>query len=286
MSARHAETRKNINQPLPDPPYDFNPIINSGTVSQYDFAPFLGYAGISYSASEKYGYWNALEISVRHPVGQNLFLTASYTYQHGLGTANGIMLYQCCGGYQDIYHPQRDYGNDGVTAPQVLGITYMWNLPYQNTHGFRGMALGGWKYSGIVSAQSGLALNPGLSASHSGLATRPNRVAGSSVAGPKTRAQWFNTNAFVQPAAGYFRHRRPRLRFGVRGWWILTCLYKRISMSPNAHFFLSEPNSSTLLTTRIFQAYPRALGQELMDKSRRPVTLELRKLPYASSFER
>jgi hypothetical protein len=52
--------------------------------------------------------------------------------------------------------------------------------------------------------QSGFSLTPGLSVPFQGLATRPNRVVGSSVAGPKKQQQWFNTSAFAAPAYGYF----------------------------------------------------------------------------------
>jgi hypothetical protein len=64
--------------------------------------------------------------------------------------------------------------------------------------------LKGWEFADITTVQSGFALTPGLATSNPGLATLPDRLAGSSITGPKTAAQWFNTAAFSNPAPGYF----------------------------------------------------------------------------------
>src|SRR5215472_14701413 len=53
-------------------------------------------------------------------------------------------------------------------------------------------------------------LHPGLLGTATpGLATRPNRVAGQSVSGPKTVSEWFNTSAFTAPAPGFFGNATP-----------------------------------------------------------------------------
>lgn len=55
-----------------------------------------------------------------------------------------------------------------------------------------------------------------MSISHAGLATLPNRVSGSSISGPKTVQEWFNTAAFSSPAtvAGYFGNAAPGSIYG------------------------------------------------------------------------
>jgi hypothetical protein len=63
--------------------------------------------------------------------------------------------------------------------------------------------LGGWKYAGITAIQSGISLQPGLSVSNQGLASRPNAT-GEALTYPKTAAEWFNTAEFSAPAYGYF----------------------------------------------------------------------------------
>ncbi len=196
---RHIPQTWNTNQPLPDPPFAYNPVINSGAVFTYVFAPFLGYGAIQNSTSNGNSYWDALEIGVRHRMGQNLVLTSAYTWSHTL--AQQIV---------DVYHPGAYYGNSGVNVPQVLTLGWIYNLPwYRRQPGWRGAALGGWRYSGIFTAQSGFSLNPGLSISHQGLAVFPDRLPGTSTQGPKTAQQWFNKAAFQAPAAGFFGNAAP-----------------------------------------------------------------------------
>jgi hypothetical protein len=69
--------------------------------------------------------------------------------------------------------------------------------------------LGNWQYSDITTLQAGFPLDPGLVIATPGLAIRPNRVSGQAISGPKTAQEWFNTNAFAAPAAGFFGNAAP-----------------------------------------------------------------------------
>ena len=73
----------------------------------------------------------------------------------------------------------------------------------QHAKGFGHALLAGWKYSGIITAETGFALSPGLSVSNQGLANRPD-LTGQKLTYPGTVADWFNTSAFSTPAYGYF----------------------------------------------------------------------------------
>lgn len=200
---QHTGTIWNINQPLPDPPFQFNPIINSGSVFPNVYSPFQGYGAINTSVSVGRARWNALEVNARHPVGNNLFLTVAYTWAHELADERGTEFFEGDTTPEDVYHPRNDYGTANMDVTHLLSLSYIWNLPwYQHATGLKGAALGGWRYTGITTIQSGFAIDPFLSVSNPGLATRPDRVG--SVPGPKTVAQWFNTAAFVQAPPGFF----------------------------------------------------------------------------------
>jgi hypothetical protein len=81
----------------------------------------------------------------------------------------------------------------------------IWKLPaLQNSSFLTRSVLGNWEFSDITTIQSGFANDPGLATSNPGLATRPDAVPGTHVSGPKTADEWFNTNAFSNPAPGYF----------------------------------------------------------------------------------
>lgn len=223
---RHGEGTLNYNQPLPDAPYDFNPLINSGNYT-YLYAPFPGYAAITTNTDGFTANWYALEVNARHPVGRGVFLSVSYTWQHGLSDVRGNAIFNNASGIQNTYNPDAEYGSSTFNTPQILSTSLIWELPwYKAAGGLRQAALGGWKFSEITSAQAGFTLDPGLSVSKQGLATRPNLVSGTTIAGSKTLTSWFNTGAFAQPAAGYFGNAGTGL---IRGPGLIdfdTALYK------------------------------------------------------------
>jgi hypothetical protein len=205
----HGMGMLNINQPLPDPPYDFNPIINTGTVFPNVYSPYQGYGNITQASNKIKQRWNALEVGLRHPVGHNVTLTSAYTWQHCLTNAGGG--FYGGGGIvgaspsQDSYHPLRQYGTCSLNVFNVWTSSLIWSLPwFRATRGVEGLLLNGWQFADMTTIQGGFALTPGLATSNPGLATLPNRVAGVSISGPKTVNEWFNTGAFSNPAPGYF----------------------------------------------------------------------------------
>ena len=85
----------------------------------------------------------------------------------------------------------------------MASINYIWEVPwFAEQRGTVGKILGGWEVSGITLFQSGPTWEPAVAYSKSGLATRPDLIG--SVEGPKTVDQWFNADAFSQPAPGLF----------------------------------------------------------------------------------
>lgn len=206
--ARHLPQTYNINQPPPDPPYNFNPAINTGSTFAYVFAPYQGYAAINTATYNANAYWNALEVYLRHPIGHDLFASVAYTWQHDLSQARGTGIFGAAT-VQDSYHPGAEYGNSSVNVPQIFTVSAIWSLPWFRTgNGFEKALLGGWQFSDITTIQSGFSLDPGLVTATKGLATRPNRTS-QAIGGPETVKQWFNTGAFAAPAAGFFGNAGP-----------------------------------------------------------------------------
>ena len=202
--ARHLSATLNYNQPLPEGGYDYNPIINSGAVYTYFYAPHQGYGAINTKTSLGVAYWDALEASLGHAAGKNLYLSAAYTWQHDLSNVTGTSLFSGNATAQDAYNLARNYGNSQLNVPQVFSLSTIWTLPgIQGASKIKQLALDGWQYSDITTVQTGFSLDPGLSVSTQGLTTRANTT-GSSIQGPKKVAEWFNTAAFSQPAAGHF----------------------------------------------------------------------------------
>ena len=231
---RHLPQTYNINQPGPEGPYQFNPIINTGSTFTYLFGPYQGYGAINTSTYNANAYWNALEVSVRHSVGRNLFVSLGYTWQHGLSQNRGAIFSNS--GVQDVRHPRNEYGNSNVNVPQVFTTSVIWTLPwFQTSNGFKRALVGGWQLSDITTVQSGFSLDPGLTTATRGLATRPDRTS-QPLEGPKTVKEWFNTAAFAAPAPGFFGNAGPGI---IRGPGIVNfdmALYKSFPVAEHRAF--------------------------------------------------
>ncbi len=183
-----------LNQPGPVAGYNFNPLINTGNYSNSYFAPYQGYNGITYYTSYGKSSWNALLVSVKHPIGNNLYLTLAYTWSHNLTNMNAI---------QDQHNPDSSYGNSTSNVPQVLTWSLIYSEPWmKNSTGWKRQVLSGWKVSDMTTIQTGGSLNLGLSTSHNGLATRPNQIG--AVTYPHELLDWFSTKSYAQPPAGFF----------------------------------------------------------------------------------
>jgi hypothetical protein len=192
----------NINQPGPvtqnGVTYDFNPNLNvQGYVAGY-YGPYQGYGTITYFENMGINNWNALELSLKHHTTKNLYLTAAYTWSHGLDNF---------GGFQNSYNTAAAYGNSGNDIPQVFTVSAIYYLPsLEHSRLWIKEALGGWQYSDMTTLQSGGTGTLGLSGSNLGLATRPNQVAPITYSKSwKTPGNtWFSPLSFAKPATGYF----------------------------------------------------------------------------------
>jgi hypothetical protein len=241
----HATINGDANQPRPEGGFDFNPIINTGTVSRYASgfgAPFLGYGQLQDVISPAKNTWNALELNLRHTLSRNLFLSAAYTFQKGYSPIRDPMITSSYGSVQDIYHINNDNGPSGVTPYHVFSLSAVWSLPwYVQATGFKRALLGGWQFADVTTIQGGFPLDPKLATAKPGLATRPDGVAGESISGPKTVKEWFNTSAFAAPPPGFFGNSRNGSITGPGTVAFDMALYKDFNIGERAKFqFRSE----------------------------------------------
>jgi len=202
---RHLVGSWNLNQPQHFGNYDFNPALNVNTsYSQYYYAPYTGYGAITTFETRQSLNWNAFEASLKHPVSDSLFFTLAYTWSHNLSNYTSATTFNVV----DPYNPAKYYGNTpGYDYRHSASATLMYKLPwFKNGTQVEKLALSGWQFSNITTLRSGTSIDPTLSVTGQGLATRPFRVAGQALKGPKSQTAWFNTNAFSYSAttnAGY-----------------------------------------------------------------------------------
>jgi hypothetical protein len=276
--ARHLLGTWNANQPLASNGFDYDPRIananyytaNSSPASGYNgyyyqtaatataaqpaaqFSPYPGYAAISQYNTRQDQNWNALELSLKHPVTSSVFFTVAYTYSHDLTDYTSAASALGTFNVLDPYHPARSYGNaEGLDYRHSVGITAIYSLPiFAHGQGLVHNTLGGWRFSDITTLRSGTAITPSLTSSYQGATARPNRVPGQGTNGPKTVAAWFNTAAFT-PAAVLNTAANPLFGFygnaatgSIRGPGLIDfdmALYKEFHINQATYFeFRSE----------------------------------------------
>jgi hypothetical protein len=185
---------------LPSATYDFDPCLNTNTISSDYVRPYKGYDQLSewlYSASANY---NSLQSQLRVK-RKSVETTLNYTWGKALGDSNGSFT-SSNGTVQNSYCLACEYGPRSFNRNQIFTGNVIYTLPLFTGHRFESELLGGWAVSGIAIAQSGFPQTPSLSAPNTGLASRPDQVAPLHFS--NNRNQMFNVNAFAIPAYGFF----------------------------------------------------------------------------------
>lgn len=179
--------------------YQFDPRLNQGYNSNL-IRPFVGYGGITEFSNGLNSDYHSLQTQIQRRFANGLAIQAVYTFSKTLGeeqTRRDMRV-------QNPLNWSADYGPADFDRTHVFTANYIYTLPFfRGKRNFLGQTLGNWQLSGLITAQSGLALTPGISLSTAGLATRPNAT-GASPSGAQTKLQWFNTGAFAAPAPGFF----------------------------------------------------------------------------------
>jgi hypothetical protein len=201
----HLEYGNNINQPLPAMGYDFDPRIACTPTTPYPCAtrvstdyvrPYQGWSSISGTVPVGHSNYDSLQVNLQRRMTNGLSFGAAYTWSKTWG----LMSYP-----QNPYDEYADYGLTGFSRTNVLAVNYVYELPFfRSLTGVAGAVVKGWETTGIITIESGFPLTMALSTPTQGLATRPDVVSGQSPSGPKTVAEWFNTNAYASPPFGFY----------------------------------------------------------------------------------
>ena len=175
------------------------------------YAPYPGYNSMKMDQNDADAYYNSLQISLRGEFA-GLQLQAGYTYSRSIdGTPNN----GDGGDLDGVSNPyvgwQGSLGPSPLDRTHVAYINFVYDLPFWRHSSSRLVkdTIAGWEISGVVSLQSGLPLNLGISENNicsavlSECAARPN-VAGA-ISYPDSHAalqsglgtvQWFGTGVF------------------------------------------------------------------------------------------
>ncbi len=199
--------------------------------------PYVGYGAIVTRAPVFISNYNSLQVSLNHRVANGLTFGLSYTYSKNLTNNQADR----AAGVYNTYDFRNNYGPAFLNTPHVFVANYVYDLPFfRSQRGVVGHILGGWEVSGITSVQSGQSLTitqsndpfnsddfgakpgtypGGIGIDPSSISPRPDFVAGTSLSGPGTVQQYFNTAALTE-AVGHFGNaaRGVLLGPGLQNW--------------------------------------------------------------------
>ncbi len=149
-----------------------NPIttntIGTFTSNANERVSYLGYAPGGAVATQTLGdaLYDSLQAQVKHNFANGLTLQVAYTWSKELSNVDsneagtgitplGQVLFVGSNN-NDPRDLTQQYGLASFNRSQRMVISYVYNLPYKNTHGVTGKLLGGWSLSGVTTVQNGL----------------------------------------------------------------------------------------------------------------------------------
>jgi len=196
------------NELLNVPPQSVLPSLINNTVQFNSVNSYPGYGAISMYNNAGNSHYNSLQISMNSRLHRDLTFQFAYTHSKAIDSSSGN---GSGGDLQAIHNPyDRSYGVGPAwfNHSDVFNANFVYDIPAFRHASSRAVrtAVGGWQFSGYVTAQTGLPLNITLGGSQGsnglpgGATNRPNL--NGSITYPNTLTAWFNTSAFSAPAVG------------------------------------------------------------------------------------
>ncbi|HEX4652001.1 MAG TPA: TonB-dependent receptor [Granulicella sp.] len=182
--------------------------------------PFPNWGSIFYTGNYGHESYNALQLQATHRMGNGLSYQANYTWAHDISDAQGDAPTAFQGETQyglaveNRFDIRANRGNVEGNRRQRFMLTATYELPYgrdrrwSSQSGIVNGVLGGWNLSTITLLETGVYLTPTMSVTNDQtntdpsaagiLVVRPDRV-GNPIPTSRTRANYFNINAFAPP---------------------------------------------------------------------------------------
>jgi hypothetical protein len=157
--------------------------------------------------------YHGLQMMFKKEFARNGFFQANYTWSKTLTDAGANTATP-----QNFYRRAAERGYSPYDRTHVASANWSYELPlFRNSTGLVKHAAGGWQYSGIFSAATGLPFNAsssslgtdpgglGILAAGSGAVPRADQVCDPNKGAPHTIGKWFNTQCFADVPAGQAR---------------------------------------------------------------------------------
>jgi hypothetical protein len=182
---------------------------NAGATSPTNAArPYRGWGNITFRETSASSSYNSLQVALSRRLQQGLQINVNYTLSRAVSDSSSDRNAADFPQYQGNLEAERAVTSYDRT--HIFGAHYVWTLPFFSDRDHRLLynLAGGWQISGSTRIATGLPLTITTSVNSAnsfgaGATLRPDLV-GDPKDAPRTVEQYFNVNAFRQPAANQF----------------------------------------------------------------------------------
>jgi len=185
-----------------------NAVIGPGSIQSR--RPFTAFAAITQNERAGLSNYHSFQAKLERRFSGGLTAISSYTLSHSI---------ECCGGSRDANNLfwEKSTSSFDVRHRQVNSFSY--DLPFgRGAAGVLGTVISGWQMAGIVTFQTGNPFTPSVSGDIANVgdnSSRPDRISdGTLPRGQRTASRWFDTSAFVRPAAGTYGNSGQSIVYG------------------------------------------------------------------------
>ena len=232
--------------------------------------PFPQYQGITGFTPQSVSNYNAMEATVARRMSHGLEFNANYTWSHFLDTqdSSGWNSLQGTQAYQRSYDPLANYGASNFDVRNAFKAQAVYQLPFGrnkmwlNKSHVADEVIGGWTASATYIGQGGHPFTPTMSVNNSYAQAGswyPNRV-GSPILANRGINGWFNTAAFVAPAAGTFGNTRRNSVYGPGLQEMNAAVHKRFPIKGDRIGFDFGANATNVLNHPSFGQPDSTIG--------------------------
>jgi hypothetical protein len=138
-----------------------------GGVNNNYLVPYKGYNQIQIAENASRSKYNGLNVSWNRRFARGVGFGVAYTYSESFDNSSGR---------RDIPFNSLDdknfWGHSVFDTRHIVGINWIYDLPYKNTKGLHGKAFGGWQITGVTQFQSGTPFTIGTNTDYAGIGTQ------------------------------------------------------------------------------------------------------------------
>jgi len=179
----------------------------------YLLRPFPQYNGVSsFRKADSGSHYNAVTVQMEKRYSHGLSVLVAFTGSKLMDNAASVVSYlgPTSQTYANQYNPRAEFGLSSQDISRTFSAAYVYELPFghgrqflSTTHGIANELVSGWQTNGIVQWDTGTPVVLSAVINQTGLlgfGQRPNEAPWDPNLPHPTRAKWFNTALFTQPA--------------------------------------------------------------------------------------